>query len=59
MWNSFVTVAAKLLTWAWFAGVVLMLLTIPACMIKIFSALWEDHDEEEVIYDKPQKRRSS
>jgi len=56
MWDSFVHVASRVLTWAWFAGAVLMLLTIPACIYKIFSALWEnDSEQEEAIYDKPRK----
>jgi len=56
MWDTLVHVFARVLTWAWFTGVVLMLLTIPACMYKIFSALWTDNSEEdEVVYDKPRK----
>jgi hypothetical protein len=34
-----------------------MVLTIPACMYKIFSALWEadDPDEDQGVYDKPRR----
>jgi len=55
MWDTFSYYFAKALTWAWFLGVLLMILTIPACVYKIFSALWENdsEQEEEAIYDKP------
>jgi hypothetical protein len=34
-----------------------MVLTIPACALKIFSALWEadSPEEEQAVYDKPAK----
>ena len=53
MWDSLTHLFSRLLTLAWFAGAVLMLLTIPACIYKIFSALWESNDseEEQSIYD--------
>lgn len=45
--------AARVLTWFWFAGAILMLLTIPACIFKIFSALWENGSEhEETVSDR-------
>lgn len=57
MWNSFVHLAARVLTWFWFAGAILMLLTIPACIFKIFSALWENGSEhEETVSDRPPAR---
>ena len=57
MWDSFSHYFAKALTWAWLAGALLMIVTIPACVVKIFSALWEDDSEQEekAIYEKPRK----
>ena len=56
MWDIFSHFFARVLTWAWFLGAGLMILTIPACIYKIFSALWEDDSpEEEGIYDRPRK----
>ena len=46
IWNSLTHLFAKLLTALWFAGAILMLITIPACIYKIFSALWEDDNPE-------------
>ena len=34
-----------------------MLLTIPACIYKIFSALWEKDDSEEELQDSPRASR--
>jgi len=61
MWDAFTHLLSRLLTFAWFAGAVLMLLTIPACAYKIFSALWEtnDSEEEQGLYDAPGKSRKS
>lgn len=57
MWDSVTHVLSRLLTIAWFAGAVLMILTIPACAVKIFSALWEDSDEEDqAVYEGVRKR---
>ena len=59
MWDAFTRFFSHLLTFSWFAGAALMLLTIPACVYKIFSALWEDSDsaeEEQGVYDTPGKR---
>jgi hypothetical protein len=60
MWDAFTHLLSRLLTLAWFAGAILMLLTIPACAYKIFSALWEpdDTEEEQTIYDAPGKSRN-
>jgi hypothetical protein len=60
MWDAFTHLFARLLTFAWFAGAALMLLTIPACIYKIFSALWEhdDSEEEQKLYDAPGKSRA-
>jgi hypothetical protein len=33
-----------------------MIITIPACAIKIFSALWEDPEEDAPIPDKAGKQ---
>jgi hypothetical protein len=61
MWDAFTHLASRLLTLAWFGGAVLMLLTIPACVYKIFSALWEkdDPEEEQTLYDVPGKSRKA
>jgi hypothetical protein len=56
MWNTFSHYLARVLTWAWFTGAALMIITIPACAIKIFSALWEDHEEDAPITDKVGKQ---
>jgi len=60
MWDAFTHLASRLLTLAWFAGAVLMLLTVPACVYKIFSALWErdDPEEEHTVYDVRGKSRN-
>jgi hypothetical protein len=58
MWDSVAHVFARAATLLWFTGAILMLITIPACIYKIFSALWEPDDAEEaqaVI----ERRRSS
>ena len=47
MWDSFTHYFGKILVLFWFTGVGLMLITIPACMCKIFSALWEDENPNE------------
>lgn len=46
IWDSFTWVFAKVLSLLWFTGAVLMAITIPACIYKIFSALWEDDNPE-------------
>ena len=57
MWDSVTHVLSRVLTMAWFAGAVLMILTIPACAVKIFSALWEDSDEEDqAVYEGVRKK---
>ncbi|HJW99942.1 MAG TPA: hypothetical protein VJ453_07265 [Terriglobales bacterium] len=59
MGDAFTRLFSHLLTFTWFAGAGLMLLTIPACAYKIFSALWENDDaaeEEQGIYDTPGTR---
>ena len=60
MWDAVTHLFARLLTLAWFAGAVLMLLTIPACIYKIFSALWEktDSEEETGLYNSPGSSRN-
>ena len=47
MWNFFAQLLAKLATAVWFIGAILMIITIPACAYKIFSALWEPDDPED------------
>jgi hypothetical protein len=47
MWDAVTYILSRVLTLAWFAGAALMLLTIPACIYKIFSALWDKDDSEE------------
>ncbi|PYY01066.1 MAG: hypothetical protein DMG64_15545 [Acidobacteria bacterium] len=62
MWDALTHFFSRLLTFAWFAGAVLMLLTIPACIYKIFSALWETDDSEEEqqsVYDAPGQSRKA
>jgi len=49
MWDAVTHFLSHVLTLAWFAGAALMLLTIPACIYKIFSALWEKDDSEEEL----------
>lgn len=56
MWDLVTHIFARILTVAWFIGARLMILTIPACIYKIFSALWEHDDEEaQAVYDRPSK----
>lgn len=56
MWDVLSHYFAKVLTLAWFAGAVLLLATIPACAYKIFSALWQEDSEEDMVnYDKPRQ----
>ena len=56
MWDLFTHFFSRILTLAWFAGAILMILTIPACMYKIFSALWEhDEEEDQAVYEKARK----
>jgi hypothetical protein len=54
VWNAITHLFAHILTIGWFIGAILMLVTIPACMYKIFSALWENDDpeDERPSYDK-------
>ena len=47
MWDFVAQLLAKLATAVWFIGATLMIITIPACAYKIFSALWEPDDTEE------------
>lgn len=57
MWDSITHVLSRVLTIAWFVGAVLMILTIPACAVKIFSALWEGNDEEDqAVYEGVRKK---
>jgi hypothetical protein len=61
MWDTLIRSFAQVVTFVWFAGALMMLVTIPACAIKIFSALWEDDSQEEdtgPISDKPGKRNA-
>ena len=53
MWDTFVHFASYVLTYAWLLGAALLLITIPACMIKIFGALWVDDDEEQAVVERP------
>jgi hypothetical protein len=56
MWDVVTHVFSRILTIAWFTGAILMILTIPACMYKIFSALWEgDEEEDQGVYEKVAK----
>lgn len=57
MWDAVTHFLSHLLTVAWFAGAALMLLTIPACIYKIFSALWEKDDSEEELQTSPRASR--
>jgi hypothetical protein len=59
MWDALTHFSSRVLTLAWFAGAALMLITIPACIYKIFSALWEtnDSEEEQRRYDAPSASR--
>ncbi len=57
MWDVFTHVVSRILTFAWFIGAILMILTIPACILKIFSALWEGDDEEDqAVYEGVRKK---
>ena len=57
MWDAVTHVLSRVLTIAWFAGAALMILTIPACAVKIFSALWEGNDEEDqAVYEGVRKK---
>lgn len=47
MWDVAAQFFAKIATVVWFIGAILMIITIPACALKIFSALWESDDPEE------------
>lgn len=52
MWDAFTHIVSRILTFAWFIGAILMILTIPACILKIFSALWErDEEEDQAVYE--------
>jgi hypothetical protein len=54
MWDTVSHLLARVMTALWFAGVILMGITIPACIYKIFSALWEpdDPEEKQTVSDK-------
>lgn len=41
IWDHAVDFLSRLLAIVWFAGAILLLITIPACMHKIYSALGE------------------
>jgi len=57
MWDALTHILARILTYAWFAGAILMILTIPACIFKIFSALWEgDEEEDQGVYEAVGKK---
>lgn len=57
MWDVVTHFFSRVLTIAWFTGAVLMILTIPACVVKIFSALWEGTDEEDqAVYEGIRKK---
>jgi hypothetical protein len=57
MWDVFTHVVSRILTFAWFIGAILMILTIPACILKIFSALWEgDEEEDQAVYEGVRKK---
>jgi hypothetical protein len=47
MWDLVAQLLAKIATLVWFIGAILMIITIPACAYKIFSALWEPDDPED------------
>ena len=47
LWNYFACHFAKVLSVLWYVGAILMLITIPACIYKIISALWEPDDAEQ------------
>lgn len=54
IWNHVVYYLSRVLAIVWFAGAILLLITIPACMYKIFSALWvADEDCDEQIVQEP------
>ena len=44
MWDHVCYYLSRVLAVVWFAGATLLLITIPACMYKIFSALWQADD---------------
>jgi hypothetical protein len=44
IWDHVVYYLSRVLAIVWFAGAILLLITIPACMYKIFSALWMPDD---------------
>jgi len=44
IWDHAVIYLSRVLAIVWFAGAILLLITIPACMYKIFSALWAPDD---------------
>ena len=46
-WDHAFTCYLRVLAIVWFAGAILLLITIPACMCKIFSALWLADDASE------------
>lgn len=48
MWDTAAQLFAKIATVIWFIGAMLMIITIPACAFKIFSALWDSDDPEEM-----------
>lgn len=47
IWDHAVYFVSRTLAIVWFAGAILLLITIPACMCKIFSALWLADDASE------------
>jgi hypothetical protein len=57
VWDTLTHFFAHLLTFGWFTGAILLVVTIPACMYKIFSALWEEDgpDDDTPSYDRPAK----
>jgi NADH:ubiquinone oxidoreductase subunit 6 (subunit J) len=58
LWNYFACHFAKVLSVLWFAGAILMLTTIPACIYKILSALWEPDEQEQAVIEKCEARGS-
>lgn len=57
MWDAISHQLSRVITVLWFAGAILMIITIPACIYQIFSALWEpdDAEEDQVISDSVPK----
>ena len=54
IWNHVVYYLSRVLAIVWFAGAILLLITIPACMYKIFSALWvADETCDEQLVQEP------